>query len=420
MGNELDNMREEMDNVKHLIDVEDNIYRRMKTPEKTIEFSMPVMMDNGEVKLFNGFRSQYDGARGPFKGGIRYHPDVTKDEVEAMAGSMTWKCALLDLPYGGAKGGVVCDTREMSRQEIKQLTRRYTEKLRNDIGPKKDIPAPDMRTNEQIMSWIVDTYSTMNGHTVPGIVTGKPINLGGTQGRDVATGTGVSIVTKHTYDYIGETLEDSTVAIQGFGAVGSVTANKLNEMGANIVAISDVSGAIMDRSGLDIKQITEAMESKEYVTEYRSSYSNDKIAEIPNEELIELDVDLLIPAAIGGVITEENVDKIQADIIVEAANNPTTPQADQILNEKDITVVPDILANAGGVTVSYLEWVQNFQYYSWEFDEVIDKLDDKITEAYLNTIDFYENTDAISIREAAYAIALQRVHDVHKNRGLFP
>lgn len=412
--NPLENMKRQMDDVKELIDVEDNIYERMKHPQKTMKFSLPVMDENGDVTVYKGYRCQFDGARGPFKGGIRYHPDLTVDEVEAMAGWMTWKCALMDLPYGGAKGGVVCDTRDMSRMEIKGLTRRYTEALRDKIGPKSDIPAPDMRTDSQIMAWMVDTYSMMEGHTVPGIVTGKPINLGGTHGRDVATGTGVSIITEKIYEYLNRDLSDSDIAIQGFGAVGSVTADRLESYDANIVAVSDVSGGIYNPDGLDVSDIKSSISEDEFVTDYNAENI------ITNEELFELDVDLLIPAAVGNVINENNAGDIQADVIVEAANGPTTPEGDEILQEKGITVVPDILANAGGVTVSYLEWVQNFQYYSWDLEEVLEALDQQMTSAFSETIHKYESSKTDTLREATYAIGLQRVHDAHKNRGLFP
>lgn len=412
---QLENMRSQMNSVKEYIDIEDNIYGRMKNPQKTLKFTIPVMMDDGSVENFKAFRCQYDDARGPFKGGVRYHPDVTEGEVQAMAGWMTWKCSLLDLPYGGAKGGIICDTRDMSRSEIKRLTRRYTEALREDIGPKTDIPAPDMRTNSQVMAWMMDTYSKMEGHTVPGVVTGKPLNLGGTKGRDVATGTGVSIITEHTYDYLNRELNGTDVAIQGFGSVGAITAERLHSYGANIVAVSDISGAIYDPDGLDIKSVkNEIFGTDKVVTDYNSK------KQITNEDLLRLDVDLLIPAAVGNVITEDNAEEIQADIVVEAANGPTTPEGDNILNEEDIFVIPDIMANAGGVTVSYLEWVQNFQYYQWDLDEVLSTLDDKMTETFEDVLQKYQSTNADSMREASYMIALERVHNAHKNRGLFP
>lgn len=414
MSNPLENMRDEMRTVKELITVEDNIYERMKHPMKTIKFSLPVMGDNGEVTVYEGFRCQYDGSRGPFKGGVRFHPDVTEEEVKALAGWMTWKCALLDLPYGGAKGGVICDTREMSQQEKKRLTRRYTEALRDDIGPHTDILAPDMRTDSQIMAWIVDTYSMMEGETVPGVATGKPINLGGTYGRDVATGIGVSTATEMCLNYLNSNISGKSVAIQGFGKVGSVTAEDLDSKGADIVAISDISGGIYNPDGLNVSEIKSNIQEDEYVTDYNANQS------ITNEELLELDVDIVIPAAIGNVITTDNVHDIKSDVIIEAANGPTTPDADQVLQQKDITVVPDILANAGGVTVSYLEWVQNFQYYSWDKQQVLQNLDEKMTEAFTSTTDVYEETQAKTLREAAYSIALQRVHDAHEKRGLFP
>lgn len=413
---ELDDVREQMDNVKEIIDVEDNIFNRLKQPKKTLEVSLPIHMDDGSVKTFKGFRCQYDDARGPFKGGIRYHPNVTKDEVEALAARMTWKCGLVDIPYGGAKGGVICNTKNMSRSEVKKLTRRYTESIRDIIGPKRDIPAPDMRTNEQVMGWIMDTYSLLEGYTVPGVVTGKPVNIGGTVGRSKATGTGVSIVTQELFEYRDKPIENSSVAIQGFGNVGAVTAERLYDEGVKVVAVSDISGAVYNPEGLPIDELLELYSNGQTLDEYTSP----SVSHISNEELLTLDVDILIPAAVGNVINKQNADKIQANIIVEAANGPTTPKADAHLQTKNITIIPDILANSGGVIVSYLEWVQNFQYYSWNKSEVYSELDNKISSAFHETVETKKQTDAKTYRDAAYALSIQRVHDSHKSRGLFP
>lgn len=410
MSNPLENMRQQMDRVKDVIDVEENIYQRLKEPQKTTEVSLPVMMDDGNLEVFTGYRCQYDDARGPFKGGIRYHPSVSREEVQALAGWMTWKCAVVNIPYGGAKGGVICDTKNLSRQERKRLTRRYTEEIRDMIGPKKDVPAPDMNTGEQEMAWMMDTYSKMEGYTIPGVVTGKPINLGGTQGRARATGTGVSMVTKFALNHYGDELKGSDVAIQGFGNVGQVTAKELDKLGCNIVATSDVTGAIYNENGLDVQE---------------TSPKTDKIhslegEEITNEQLLTSNVDILIPAAIGNVITDENVRDIQAKYIIEAANGPISPEADEHLRTTDKIVIPDILANAGGVTVSYLEWVQNFQHYSWSEQEVHEKLEDQLITAAEEILSVKDELGLSSTRDAAYAVSLQRVHDAHKNRGLFP
>ncbi len=414
MDSPLENMRAQLDSVEHLIDVEDNIYQRIREPDKTVEVTLPVMRDDDTLETFTGYRCQYDSARGPCKGGIRYHPDVTQEEVQALAGWMTWKCALVDIPYGGAKGGVICDTRDMSRQETKRLTRRYTESIRDVIGPMEDVPAPDMRTDSQVMAWMLDTYSLLEGHTVPGVVTGKPPHIGGTEGRDVATGTGVALITDAIYEYHDLDLDGSSVAIQGFGEVGAVAADRLASSGCDIVAVSDVSGGIHDPGGLDIDAVRETVEDDGFVTDHEG------VDEITNDALLEMDVDVVIPAAIGSVITEENAADIQADFIIEAANGPTTPGADDILRQMETVAVPDVLTNAGGVIVSYLEWVQNWQYYSWSKEEVLDELDKKLMAAFDDMIAKYEHSDAETLREAAYAVAVQRVHDAHKSRGLFP
>lgn len=418
MGNDntpLENLREEIESVKEYTNVEENIFNRIKYPEKTVKLTLPVMMENGEVVNFEGYRCQYDGARGPYKGGIRYHPDVSEKEVESLAGRMSLKCAVVDLPYGGAKGGVKCNPKEISRQEKKNITRRYAQKIEEIIGPRSDIPAPDMGTDSEVMGWFMDTYSMSKGYTVPGVVTGKPVNLGGTLGRTEATGTGVSIMTKNLYNYMDEDLQDKKVAIQGFGNVGSVTAKRLDGMGMDVVAVSDVHGAIYKPNGLKTSKVEKTVEEKSNITKHKNGQ------EITNEELLELnDIDLLIPAAIGNVITKKNVDNIKADKIIEAANGPTTPEADQILREKEKVVLPDVISNAGGVIVSYLEWVQNFNFSTWDEKRVHTKLEKRMNKAFRNMIMKNKSIESDSLRDAVLAIGVQRIHDAHKGRGLFP
>lgn len=404
----LDNLRSDIKDVREYVDAEENIFERFLHPERTVKVNIPIMLDDGSVVNYNGYRCQYDGARGPHKGGIRFHPDVDEDEVEALAGRMALKCAAVDLPYGGAKGGVDCNPNELSRAERQQVARRYTQKMEDIIGPSRDIPAPDMGTGSQEMGWIMDTYSMRHSNNIQGVVTGKPLNLGGTVGRETATGQGVKIIVNRVFDYINEDLENKTVAIQGFGNVGSVAARKLDKAGMNVVAVSNKHRALYNPDGLNVQSFGPQLEQKE------------KATVITNEELLELDVDVLIPAAIGRVITKENADNISADIIVEAANGPTTPQADEILHENKKLVVPDIIANSGGVIVSYLEWVQNFNYRTWTKERVNEELDKKISNSFFDLINKSEEISSSSLRDASITIAMQRIHDSHKNRGLHP
>ena len=411
----LDNMLAQMERARAYVDIDDGIFERLKTPERTLTVSLPVRMDDGSVEVFEAYRCQFDSARGPFKGGIRYHPTVTKDEVSALAGWMTWKTALVDLPFGGAKGGIICEPKELSRHEIEQLTRRYTEGIRRMIGPEIDIPAPDVNTNPRTMAWIMDTYSMYQGHAVPEVVTGKPPEIGGTDGRVEATGRGVAIITEEMFDYLGTHVAEADVAIQGFGNVGSVTAKLLDERGANIVAVSDVGGAIYDPNGLDISAVLE------HITNNGGRLKGYAAAErISNDELLTADVDALIPAAIEDVITVDVAERLQADVVVEAANGPTTFDAAGVLVDRGIPVVPDILANAGGVIVSYLEWVQNSQQYSWEVGEVNRDLEERLTTAFDEMLAAYEQKEIPDLRTAAYTIALERTAEAHDLRGLFP
>ncbi|MGB9963421.1 Glu/Leu/Phe/Val family dehydrogenase [Halobacterium hubeiense] len=410
----LDNMLAQMEQARSYVDIDDGIFERLKHPERTLSVSLPVEMDDGSVEVFEAYRCQFDGARGPFKGGIRYHPTVSEEEVSALAGWMTWKTALVDLPFGGAKGGIVCEPKELSRNEIERLTRRYTEGIRRIIGPDTDIPAPDVNTNPRTMAWIMDTYSVYQGYAVPEVVTGKPPEVGGTAGRVEATGRGVTIVTEETFEYLGTDVADADVAIQGFGNVGSVTAQLLHERGANVVAVSDVTGAIYDPDGLDVESVGAHVADDGRLEDY------DAREHVSNDDLLTLDVDALIPAAIEDVITVDVAERVQADVIVEAANGPTTFDAARVLRDRDVPVVPDILANAGGVIVSYLEWVQNSQQYSWELEEVNRDLEERLTRAFDEMLAAYEQKSIPDLRTAAYTIALERTADAHEYRGMFP
>ncbi|MBS1263709.1 MAG: NAD-specific glutamate dehydrogenase A [Methanonatronarchaeales archaeon] len=386
---------------------------RLTQPERVIKVKIPVRRDSGDLELFDGYRVQHNGARGPYKGGIRYHPHALEDEVKALAMLMTWKCALMDLPFGGAKGGVVCDPKKLSREEVERLTRRLTTEIRRFIGPKRDIPAPDVSTGPEVMAWVMDTYSMHEGYTVPEVVTGKPLSIGGSRGRERATGRGVTVVTKEACRSNGLEFEDATVAVQGFGNVGSVAAEMLNEWGARVVAVSDSSGGIHLPGGLDVAEVGGHKAETGSVSGFRGS------TDVTNEELLELDVDVLVPAALENQITGENASLVEADLVVEAANGPTTPEADEILGERGITLVPDILANAGGVTVSYFEWVQNIENYWWDVDRVNSELDEIMTRKFREVRDVYESGEE-DMRMAAYRIAVEKVANAVRDRGLWP
>ncbi|WP_436933543.1 Glu/Leu/Phe/Val family dehydrogenase [Halovenus marina] len=411
----LANMRTQMDRAKQYTeDVDDNVFTRMKHPERTLTVSLPILRDDGTLEVFEGYRCQFGGARGPYKGGVRYHPSASMEEVIALAGLMASKTALVGLPYGGAKGGVQCNPKELSRDERKRVTRRYTEGIRRMIGPKMDIPAPDMNTGPQEMAWMMDTYSVYEGYTVPEVVTGKPTEIGGTPGRVEATGRGVAIITDRILTHLDRSVENATVAIQGFGNVGSWTARLLAERGAHVVAVSDVSGGVYDPDGLDVVGLAEHVERGETVT------SADEGDQISNDELLRLDVDVLVPAAVSHAITADVAADLRADIVVEAANGPTTPAADDVLVERDVPAVPDVLANAGGVIVSYLEWVQNTQEYTWTLAEVNADLERRITDAFDEMLAVYAEEETPDLRTAAYTIAIERNATAHSYRGLFP
>lgn len=411
----LDSVTRQFDVVAERLKLEDGLHKRLRHPDRALVVSVPFERDDGRTEVFDGYRVQHDNAMGPTKGGIRYHPEVTLEETTALAMLMTWKCALMGLPYGGAKGGVRCDPQKMSRRELERMTRRYTADIFLVIGPEYDIPAPDMGTDEQVMAWMMDTYSMQRGMTTPGVVTGKPILLGGSLGRREATGRGVYFVVLAAAKKMGMHPKEMTVAIQGFGNVGSVTARLLAEEGCRVIAVSDRKGGIYNPKGLDISRLLQGHDEKVggTVSEYREG---DRLNQ---QELLTVDCDLLIPAALGGQITAANAPAVRARMIAEAANAPTTPEADAILNEKQVLVLPDILANAGGVTVSYFEWVQDLQFYFWKEREINDRLQDIMIESFNHVWDFAQ-AERIDLRTAAMMLAVKRVADAKRLRGLYP
>ena len=370
-------------------------------PEREVKVQVPIKRDNGEIATFVGFRMQHNSKRGPMKGGLRYHHEVNADEVLALASLMTWKPAVVDIPYGGAKGGIAVNPKDLSIDELERLTRRFVDEIHDIFGPDKDIPAPDMGTNAQTMAWIMNQYEKFHGFS-PGCVTGKPVELYGAEGREEATGRGVGTLTLALLRKFGRSIESSTVAIQGFGNVGTFTAAYLHKAGGKVVAISDVSGAILNKDGIDI---TAALA---WVAEKKSLAGFPGGEPISNEALLALDVDILIPAALGGVLTEDNAKDVRARFIVEAANGPTTPEADAIFNKKDVIVLPDILANAGGVTVSYFEWVQNQQYFRWDLGRVREELERTMTRSF-DKVWSTAQEKKVSLRVAAYLVGIGRV-----------
>lgn len=396
--------------------LEEDMREILRKPKRQLIVSFPVKMDDGTYRVFEGYRVQHNLARGPAKGGIRYHPDVTLDEVKALAMWMTWKCAVVNIPYGGAKGGVVCNPMEMSQKEIEGMTRRYITEIAILIGPERDILAPDVNTNPQTMAWIMDTYSMHHGYSVPGVVTGKPLCIGGSEGRNKATGRGVMIVTLNILEKLHMNPEDTTVAVQGYGNVGSAAASFLAEKGCKVIAVSDVSGGFYNPKGLDLKDINAYVStSKNHLLE---GYKGDADP-ISNEELLLLDVDVLIPAALENQITDEIARNLKAKVIVEGANGPTTPEADRILEDRGITVVPDIVANAGGVTVSYFEWVQDTQEFFWTENEVNERLERVMTESFADVFEISKK-EKVDMRTAAYMLAVSRVAEATRIRGIYP
>jgi glutamate dehydrogenase (NAD(P)+) len=405
-------MLEEFNAAARLLDLEPGVWKVLTHPKRQIVVSCPVEMDSGDVEVFTGYRVQYNIALGPAKGGIRYHPTVTLDEVTALAAWMTWKCAVAQVPFGGGKGGIRCDPTRMSRRELERLTRRYVAEIVDAIGPDKDIPAPDVNTNDQVMAWVMDTYSMHVGATTTAVVTGKPVELGGSAGRREATGRGVSIVAREAARHLGFALEGARVAIQGFGNVGSVSAQLLAAMGARVVAVTDWKGGVYDEHGLDIAAMID------YAGQFRTIEGFPAGRALTNDDLFRLDVDILVPAAIENQITMRNAADIRARLIVEGANGPTTPDAHKRLHERGVFIVPDIVANAGGVTASYFEWVQDRHGYFWSEDEVNERLEGKMRAAFetvLKTALRYR----IDLRTAAYVQAIDRVATVTRMRGMY-
>jgi glutamate dehydrogenase (NAD(P)+) len=405
-------MLQEFDGAARLLGLDPGIWKILTNPKRQIIVSCPIQMDNGEIEVFTGYRVQYNITLGPAKGGIRYHPDVSLDEVTALAAWMTWKCAVAHIPFGGGKGGIVCDPTRMSRRELESLTRRYVAEIVDAIGPEKDVPAPDVNTNDQIMAWVMDTYSMHVGHTSTAVVTGKPIEMGGSLGRREATGRGVMIVTREAAKHLGLDIKGATVAVQGFGNVGSVSADLLAKIGAKIVAVTDWKGGVHNPGGLDIPAMIEFTKQHKTIDGFPGGDP------IDNDQLFTLPVDVLVPAALENQITEENAPVIKAKIVAEGANGPTTPEAHRYLHEHGIFVIPDILANSGGVTTSYFEWVQDRHGYFWTEDEVNQRLEAKMVEAFEDVLktSLKYKTD---LRTAAYIVAINRVATVTKMRGMY-
>lgn len=404
--------RKQLHSAAKEIDLDHNILKILENPMRILKVSVPIKLDNGRTKVFTGFRCQYSNAKGPTKGGVRYHPQVTEDEVVALAAWMTWKCALLDLPYGGAKGGIVCDPRNLSEKELERLTRRYTTEIMPILGPHIDIPAPDVYTTSKTMAWIMDTFSMFKGYTEPSIVTGKPEILGGSKGRKEATGRGVAIITREHFRAQKKSLKGARIAIQGFGNVGGHAAHFLSQMGTKIVAVSDVSGALVDPDGLDVQALLDCVEKHACIIKHPGR-------QIDRDTLLFQDVDILIPAALEDQIHRKNAEKIKAKIIVEGANGPTTPEADEILEKRRIPVIPDILANAGGVVVSHLEWVQALSGLYWEEEQVNAELERKMVKAFKKVWEEAKNRK-ISFRCASYIVAIERIAEIYRYRGIFP
>ncbi|MBA3269926.1 MAG: Glu/Leu/Phe/Val dehydrogenase [Acidobacteria bacterium] len=405
-------MLQEFEGAARILDLDPGIWKILTKPKRQIIVSCPVQMDNGAIEVFTGYRVQYNITLGPAKGGIRFHPDVSLDEVAALAAWMTWKCAVAQLPFGGGKGGIICDPSKMSQRELEALTRRYTAEIIDAVGPDKDVPAPDVNTNEQVMAWFMDTYSMHVGHTATAVVTGKPVEMGGSLGRREATGRGVMIITRESAKYLGFSLVGARVAVQGFGNVGSVAADLLANMGAKIVAVTDWNSGVYNAAGLDIKQLIA------YNRQHRTVAGFPGAETLTNAELFRLDVDVLIPAALEEQITVANVRDIKAKLIVEGANGPTTPDAHKYLHDHGIFVVPDILANAGGVTVSYFEWVQDRHGYFWREDEVNERLEAKMCQAFEVVLQTAQKFN-VDMRVGAYIVAINRVATVTKLRGMY-
>ncbi len=410
--NPFEAMSERFDRAAELLGLDPDLYTVMRVPSREIKVYVPVKMDSGHIQVFEGYRVQHNFARGPAKGGIRYAPDVTLDEVKALSAWMTWKCAVVNVPFGGAKGGIICNPAQMSLGELERLTRRYTAELIDFIGPDKDVPAPDMNTNEQTMAWIMDTFSMHARHTVTAVVTGKPVQIGGSLGRREATGRGLLFCVNEAVKRIDKTPEQTSVVVQGSGNVGGIGAQLMHEHGYKVVAISDIHSGIYNPSGLDIPKVLE------YLRLNKSLEGYPEADQVGNKELLELECDVLAPCATENQITSENADRIRCKILAEGANGPTTPRADKILHDNGIFVIPDILANAGGVTVSYFEWVQNRMGYFWPENQVNSRLEEKMVASF-HELCHFAGKHNVDTRTAAYMLAIDRVAYVTKMRGIY-
>ncbi len=412
--NPFETAQRQVDIVAKVLNLDAGTTSILKHPKRELTVNFPVRMDDGTYRVYTGYRVQYNMARGPCKGGIRYHPQVSLDEVRALAAWMTWKCAVVNLPYGGAKGGVICDPKHMSKGELERLTRRFASEISPIIGPEMDVPAPDVYTDSQTMAWIMDTYSMERGYSVPGVVTGKPLSIGGSEGRGEATGRGVMYVVREAAKDLHLDVKKATVAIQGFGNAGSVAGNLIQkELGSKIIALSDSRGGIHNPAGLDIAAVEAHKQKTGSVVNFPGSNP------VGNEEILTLDCDILVPAALENQITRDNAKGVKAKIVAEAANGPTTPEADDILFANKVTVLPDILANAGGVTVSYFEWVQDLQGYFWEVHDVNTRLEKVMSASYRAVADLAQK-HGVHNRTAAYVLAIGRVTEAMRVRGIYP
>jgi glutamate dehydrogenase (NAD(P)+) len=410
--NPFESMMSRFDRAAQLLELDPDLYAVLRVPNRELKVYIPTRMDSGRIQVFEGYRVQHNFARGPAKGGIRYAPDVSLDEVRALAAWMTWKCAVVNVPFGGAKGGIICDPQQMSIGELERMTRRYAAELLDFIGPEKDVPAPDMNTNEQTMAWIMDTYSMHARHTVTAVVTGKPIDLGGSSGRREATGRGLLFVINEAIKRFKMKPSDTRVVVQGSGNVGGIAARLLYDAGYKVVAVSDIHGGIYNKDGINIPK------ALDYLAATRSFEGYKEVELVANHELLELECDVLVPAATENQITSQNADRLKCKVLAEGANGPTTAAADEILHEKGIFVIPDILANAGGVTVSYFEWVQDRMGYFWREDVVNERLQDKMVASF-NDLCRYADAHSVDTRTAAYMLAIDRVAYDTRMRGIY-
>ena len=413
-ANPFESLQEQVDDAAAHLDAPPGVLTRLKNPERLLETNLTFELDDGSLETVRAYRSQFNGDRGPYKGGIRYHPGVTRDEVKALSGWMAYKCAVVDVPYGGGKGGIAIDPADYSESELERLTRAFATELRPLIGEDRDIPAPDVNTGQREMNWIKDTYETLENTTAPGVITGKALDSGGSEGRVEATGRSVALSAREAFDWLDRDVADATVAVQGYGNAGSIAAALLDDLGADVVAVSDSAGGIRDPEGLDPRDVKAHKAETGSVTGYPGADG------LTNDELLTLDVDCLVPAALENAVDEDLAADVDAKLVVEAANGPLTPDADDVLAERDTHVVPDILANAGGVTVSYFEWVQNRQRFSWTEERVNEELERVITDAFDTLVDTYESNDVHNLRTAAYVVGIGRIVDAYDQAGSWP